>query len=453
MALTSLKLLTDRSEYSRFEPSRSKVRVRILPTPAVDLVNEAVTVSLRRGGLLIQQQDITLNGSYPKGQIVEFDLTAIKDEDGLPLCIRGNYNIEAKQGTVSAGSSFRVSIITVEEMKKGYCFGAPLYSSDTPAPKKQPGAVTGVTIRSVSEKTKFGIYNLVYGKTAATLKWGEGVAVTLSTDSREEILVDSKGNYIEVDIDHYELPGNDAAEAIVIDREIMKDEVIQNEIDKAVSEAENDILKVFMEPVRVATEPYFSAPEEGKWYDRKVEPLAYYQGDFNMNGLAWHLSLPLHQLIKVEKLAGYMGNTQALDIGSGALTVNRKAGTVDVLPYNSEYTFLYVVFSPFNFWGMREFIAGFWRYAGKAGIDPEGDILKLIGYTAAVTVLTMAGQGYRGGFSSESTSKDGVSRSVSYTASASYGIYSATIDEYKDWLKHNSKVIAKKYRGISMVTL
>ena len=103
---------------------------------------------------------------------------------------------------------------------------------------------------------------------------------------------------------------------------------------------------------------------------------------------------------------------------------------------------------------MRECIADFWRYQGVAGIEElSGEVLKLIGYTAGITVLAIAGQAYRAGFASESTSKDGVSRSVSYTSSASYGIYSATIGEYKEWLKQNSKRISRLYRGISMVTL
>jgi hypothetical protein len=115
---------------------------------------------------------------------------------------------------------------------------------------------------------------------------------------------------------------------------------------------------------------------------------------------------------------------------------------------------MYTFFQQINFWGYREYIADFWRYIAVAGLpETPADILKLVGYKAAVSILTIAGHAYRGGFSSESTSKDGVSRSVSYTASASYGIYSATIENNEKWIKENAPKLRTQYRGLSMVTL
>jgi hypothetical protein len=157
---------------------------------------------------------------------------------------------------------------------------------------------------------------------------------------------------------------------------------------------------------------------------------------------------------KVDKIEGFMGNTKALIIGSGALAVQRKTGEINVLPFDSSYSFLYTFFVQMRFWGFREYIADFWRYTAVVGL-PEAppEVLKLVGYVAAVTLLTIGGQGYRGGFSSESNSKDGVSRSVSYTASASFGIYSATIVELKEWIKVNGPKIRAQHRGIPTVVL
>lgn len=450
MALTAINIKTDRKEYSRFEDSRSKIRVRVVPTPATDLIQEQVTLTLLRGAQVIHQQDVILDGDYPKGHIVEIDLNSIVDADGIPTCIRGEYTIQVGQNPILAAETVRVSIITPDAMRAGHCFGAPLYNYETMVPKKQPTLVTGVTIRTVSEKTKTGLYNLAYDHTADTLTWGDGTAIPIGADSTGEILLDTKGNYIEVDIDPFELPAANAAEAILIDREIISDEVIRGEIDKAIAEVENALLKIWVEPMRFATEPYFS---EGG-YDRKVESLAYYANDFTSNALVWHLNLPLQQVIKVDKISGYIGNTVALQLGNMAFTANRKAGTVDVLPYNSQYAYLYTFFVQLSMWGVRDVIAGFWRYSGVAGIEKmDGDILKLIGFIAAIPILTVAGQAYRGGLANEATSKDGVSVSRGYTNTASLGIYTATIKEYKEWIDKNLKRLRNEYRGIPMVVI
>ena len=452
--LTALQILTDRTEYSRFEPPRSMVRARILPAPATALAAESVVVSLKRAnGLVMSSQTVVLNGNQSKGTIVTFDLATIVDENNIPICIRGDYYIEAAQGDVKGQSlSFGIAIITVAEMKQDYCFGAPLYNYDGMAARQQPQAVTGVTVTSVSDTTRKGIFGLVYDKSANTLTWGGGPAVTIDGDS--QMLPDLRGSYIQVAISSFDLPSGDASEGIVIDREYISDDVIRSTIAEAVDEIEKTVLKAFVEPMRIATEPFWSDPAEGKWYDRKVSELAYYRKDFNHNSLAWHMNLPVSQLVSIDNIQGYMGNTRALAISQGTMAVNRLAGTLDILPYNSEYSYLYTFFVQMTLWGSREYIANFWRYSGVAGVERmEGDILKLIAFTAAIPVLTIAGQGYRGGLASQSTSKDGVSTNNSYTNTASLGIYTATIKEYKEWIDKHQKDIRKRLRGIQMVVI
>ena len=432
----------------------------MLPAPATGLDVTVLLALRKKGGPVIDTVETKLTGDLPKGQTAAFDIAAIKDADGIPLCTRGDYQVEAYSPAegYAAGSppmavaAIRVSLITVEEMRKGYCFGTPLYASDTPAPKRQPVVVSGVRITRLSEDTRKGVAPLVYVVGGKTLSWNGGPAVPIGGD--REILPDGFGGYAEVEIDEFNLPTNDASEGIVVDKEDMDDSFIRSEIDKATDSIENTELKVLIEPARIATEPYYSNPEPGEWFDKKVVPVMFTRRDFNRNGITWHLDIPVSQLLKIDKVAGYMGNTKALEIQQGAFSVNRKAGTLDVLPYNSQYSYLFTFFQQLQFWGMREYIADFWRYAGVAGLtETPGDVLKLIGYTAATSILTVAGQAYKGGFSSESISKDGVSRSASYTASATYGIYSATITEYKDWIKTNKARIRNQYRGLQMVVL
>jgi len=80
-------------------------------------------------------------------------------------------------------------------------------------------------------------------------------------------------------------------------------------------------------------------------------------------------------------------------------------------------------------------------------------LLELIAKKAAMDILTIAGQAFRGGFSSSSISRDGVSESVSYTASATFGIYSATIEDYRKWIEANLVEFRGAFRGPNMIVV
>ena len=242
--MTGLILKTDKSEYSRHESARSIVKVRLLPTPATGLA-ETVTIALRRkGGPVVSTQEIVLAGDYPKGHVATFDLPEIKDASGIPLCVRGEYLVEATAGAVTASTDvFKIALITVEEMRNGYCFGVPLYASDMPFPKRRPSAVTGVTFYRLSENTRKTTYGLVFTAEVdgnpATLSWGGGPAIPITGAS--EILLDPRGGYAEVNIDEFELPVADASEGIVVDKQYWEDDKLRAEIDKAISEVENTL--------------------------------------------------------------------------------------------------------------------------------------------------------------------------------------------------------------------
>ncbi len=180
----------------------------------------------------------------------------------------------------------------------------------------------------------------------------------------------------------------------------------------------------------------------------------YRESDWNFRTKGFSLNLPYHQLLRIDELKGFMGNQAILRIGAGAYEENRKSGRLDVLPYNSEYTLLWTFFSRIDFWGLRDSIANFWRFKGVAGIkEHDGEVLKLCAMTAAIPLLTVAGQAYRAGFSSESVSKDGVSVSKSYTSSATFSIYSAQIEDARKWSKEAIPKIRNRYRGIPMTVL
>lgn len=459
MALEGLTLVLGRSEFSRFEAERSAVVVRVV---SAGNVSEPLTFAYR----LIRKQATEVEvfsgeGTIPVGNppvmvLFSIDLKTAKDADGIPAATSGTYAVEVMAGSITERTpDFVVSLVTADQMRALYCRGATLYSNDVLKPVKQPSRVTGVTIAATEAVRARAVKNLTYTVTEGvrTLQWGTGPAVTLTEGLTQEILLDTDRSYVEVTVDWYALPSESAAEAILIDKERMDDTALRGHIRQAVSEVEG-FLKCFVEPMRCATQPYFAAPEDGEYFDREVEPVAYYKSDFNALGIVWHMQLGQPNLLKVDTMEGWLGDTKVLSVESGSYQVNRKAGTVDILPHHSQYSYLWHFFNQRYYWGIRDYVANFWRWKGKAGIPiADDDVLKMVGFTAAITIMTVAGQAYKGGYSSESISKDGVTQSRSYTASAVYGIYSATIDQYEKWLKDNKDRIVQRIGGIRMVTL
>lgn len=456
MALEALSLLLDRSEYSRFEPSRARVGVRVVAS-GTTAAETPLTYRLLRGAVEVATGDAVLAaGSPPAPILVEIDLAVLVDADGIPKATAGVYAVEVTAGGLTETTTdFLVSLVTVDQMRSAYCRGATLYSNDVLLPVRQPSRVTGVTVTATEGVRPKTVKNLTYtvSEGTRTLQWGAGPAVTLTEGLTQEILLDTDRSYLEVTVDWYALPAESAAEALLIDKERMTDDAIRVHLRQAVAEVEG-LLKCFIEPQRCATQPYFSAPEAGEWFDREVEPTAYYKSDFNDLGIAWHLQLGQPNLLKVDAVEGHLGDTKVLTVESGSYQINRKAGTVDILPHHSQYAYLWHFFNQRYYWGIRDYVAGFWRWKGKAGIPVvDDDVLKLVGFTGAISVLTVAGQAYRAGFASESISKDGVTQSRSYTASAVYGIYSATIDQCEKWIKEHRDRIVQRHAGVRMVVL
>jgi hypothetical protein len=450
--LTELKVYTDRKEYSRFEPSRRVVKVRVVPTPATGLTGESVRVAIcRHDGAELAFQTITLTGDYPKGIIVSFDLEATTDADGFPVCIRGDYSIIATSGDVTGSALFHIAVITVDELKASYCVGLPLRAREVLMPKKQPSLVTGVVVDRVSPDLSPGLHILKFKVgTPNTLQLDGGPLVQLVDGISSEIVPDERGHYLEVSIDAFELPGADCIEALLIDREVMSDDVLRGDIEKAVSEVER-LLGTFIEPQRMATDPFFRNPAAGEYFDRRATPATFYRREvFPDVAKTWHISLPYTHIQKVYYVEGRFGEQKSMSINNGIYKINVMQGTLDVLPQTAEFAYIVNFFSQLDYWGTREYIADFWRYKALVGlVQVEPDLLKLVGYKAAIAVLTVAGQAARGGYSSESISKDGVSRSTS----VSQGLYGDTIKVCQDWITANSRNVANRYRGINMVVL
>jgi hypothetical protein len=444
--ITILQIHTDRSEYSRLESDRSVLKVRVVP----DAAGTATVRVLRRGTeLAVQEIAVTT----PKGAVAVFDLKVLA-ADGFPLFTTGTYEITAISGDVSASSTFIVSLMTVANLKKSYCAGLPLKQADIITAVKQPSLVTGISITQASQGTGPGIYLLVYKAAtvdpvgAATIQWNNGAIVELAAAPGNEILPDDRGNYIDVDIDPFNLPDGNVAEGIILDYATIDDATIRQEIRNGVAEIERCI-GTFLEPKRAATAPYYDDT-----YDLKAEGAHFFRREaFSQSSLSWRINLPYTHVQKMSVLDGYFGGNKVLELSHGVFALNHGVGSVEILPQAAELSYIITFFTQLNYWGIRESITDFWRYQAIIGlmhVEDKADLLKAVGYVASIPILTIAGQAARGGRQSESMSKDGVSRSSSFGQT---GVYGATVDQNQKWLDANKGKLRQRYGGFVMATM
>ena len=164
--------------------------------------------------------------------------------------------------------------------------------------------------------------------------------------------------------------------------------------------------------------------------------------------------MPHKHVLRVDSLFGAVANTRIVDINLEWIEIAEAEGFLELVPFNQEIAFEFVGLVYVEALRGQVPIPSFWRYNLIAGLrDTPFELIEWVGRIAAIPVLTIAGQAFRSGYSSQSISRDGVSESVSYTASAIYGIYSASIEDHKRWIKEHEPQFRATYRGMTMVAL
>tara|TARA_R100001594_G_scaffold32198_1_gene59814 strand:- start:3849 stop:4679 length:831 start_codon:yes stop_codon:yes gene_type:complete len=268
-------------------------------------------------------------------------------------------------------------------------------------------------------------------------------------------------DYVIVEVDPRLLPSTSQVDQLFVEEKQMTDETLRRYIQQAVSQVEDTTLQVYLEPTRCVTDIdpsqiTFSSQNLSPIvldadFDVKTTPVTYYPP----NSAKWiDIQMPMYHVLRVDSLFGAVANTRVVDINLEWIEIGEKQGFIQLVPFNQEiaFDFIGLVFVE-SLRGAVE-IPSFWRYNVLAGLrDVPGDVQELIGRMAAIPILTVAGQAFRSGYSSQSVSRDGVSESVSYTASAIYGIYSASIEDHRRWVKDHVRDMRAKYRGTNMIVL
>jgi putative intracellular protease/amidase len=258
------------------------------------------------------------------------------------------------------------------------------------------------------------------------------------------------------------LPEDDVTETILIDKKTMDDASIRRYLCQAVAWVEKDFLATYVEPTNVVTDrdpttiqysaginapaPIFTDTD----FDYIVSPLTYFVP--RSQGKWVQIQTPFPQLLRVDSLFGAIANTRVIDIDLEWIEHSEQGGMIQLVPFNQEIAFDFIGLLWVNAIRGAAELPNFWHYNAIVGTrEASCDIQELIAKKAAIDALVMAGQAIRPGLGSTSLSRDGVSESVSYINSATYGMFTGTINSYKDWITEHGKELRAKYRGVTMV--
>jgi hypothetical protein len=475
-------------EYSRNETDRNLVRLRIIPDPLdASVIGEELTIRVmkaRRDRIedVTQAEVVYTFTSIPTaaGAEVVFDLNRIvySSDHPFPMMRRGNYffKIEHTGGptgpsAVSATSpDFRVALMTTDRFENEWLKGATRSSFDDRAVSIQPQRVTGVWVVYVSVNHPLDAVplNLVIGAETPPkkfLSWGAGELIELDLSipggiQKQYTLIDrNRSDYVRVVVDPLLLPNTNTSERVIVENSLISRETLRRWLDAEADWLEQSFLYTPLEPALCVSDDSLASlnPSTGGAqvlplpqnfdYDLKGAPVTH----FSATPGHWiTLQVPFASPLVWDYLVGSLENARIIDVDPRWIH-KCAARVIELVPYEQSLSFKYIglVFTN-SIWGPVE-LPSFWRYRYWAGIPEEKTPLELveaIGLRAAIKALIVLGQMYRGGISSQSVNRDGVSETVSFTSSAMYGIYSATIEGYQKKIDMLLPQLKRKYFGI-----
>lgn len=469
-APTALTISIDQDEYSKYEVAdgRATITVTVTASGGGDMTGEGITLELRkarrdRDAISYMATLTVAAGTDPISIEHQIDLNGVTDNDELNLIRRGQYFLRATSVTTPAvttdSSDFPISIVTARQLRKTWLFGLNLEASDVRNVKFPPTNITGVEIWEVNSSHTIGFEVLTYiyidntgtgGNIIRQLSWGGGPAVSILAPGRYLLRRDCSPDYLVVQIRSLSALGTASAkDELLVTKDFMTDDMLRKFNEKAADWWENDkVAGVFLEPTRIITKPNLTLVTAPDW-DFIVPAITFYA----VQPAKWiDILFPYPGLLRIDTLFGQIADTRIVDIAIEWAEISERNGFVQLVPFNQEVAFQFIGLVWVESLRGRVELPNFWNFNAMAGlrnVDPV--IREMLGKKAAIDALTIAGHAFRGGFSSQSLSRDGVSESVSYTASAIYGIYSATIEDYRKFINKEIKQLKGRYRGVNML--
>tara|TARA_Y100001973_G_C5203096_1_gene339327 strand:+ start:1071 stop:2549 length:1479 start_codon:yes stop_codon:yes gene_type:complete len=492
MAITSVtSIAVNHDEYSRFEQDRAVIEAVVFVSGTVSATASENTLTFeirkarRNRDVVVYTLDVNAATYFGLGAAANFDANAplyvnldtrlaVSSPSLISLIRRGEYFVKVYRSddtspftaaTTKDSSDFWINPVTVHRMKKDWCFGIDFQSSDLRNWRFDPRQITGVSIQEVSRNHKLSFFPLNYTVDPAGnkfLSWSDGSLIPISTAYSEYMLPSGgpSSEYIVVKVDHNRLPTSTKQEELFIEEMTLSDTTIRRYLSDSIDHIENTLVQVYIEPTSIVTDV---DPSELTYsgsggalvinsdYDFIKSPISFFP---RRPGQWIDIQFPFPSLLSVDQLYGAVANTRVVHINPEWIEVSEKSGYTQLVPFNTELAFDFIGLIWVEALRSATPIPNFWHYNLIAGLrDCPGDILELIGKHAAIPILTAAGAAFRGGYSSQSISRDGVSESVSYTSSAIYGIYSASIEDYRNWIREHLPAIKNRYRGPQMIVM
>lgn len=485
-APTSVSVSITETEYSRYQLDKKEIVATVQISGGAPYTNEQVTVELtkarRNRDAVVSTQTLTFNGaSSPQTGTITFKLDDVVDQDLINLVRHGRYFLKAYSVTNTAvkgeSGDFDIRIVTIDTLKKDFLFGIDLKATEVRHVKFQPVAITGITVSEISAGHAFGFFSLTYSyhvdgaSTIRTLSWSGGPATPIAASGTyllrsggsvsSRLLTQPLSNdYVVVKVTLGLLPTANVEESLLVEKKAMDDASLGRYLDEAVNWLENSALQVHVEPTNVVTDVdpttvQYAAGIGGSLpliadndFDFLVSPLTY----FLPQSSAWvTIQTQFPQVIRVDNLFGAIASTRVIDIDLDWIEVSQQGGLLQLVPFNQEIAFDFIGLMWSNAIRGASELPNFWHFNMIVGLqDCHAELREVIGKKAAIDALVQAGMALRPGVGSLSLSRDGVSESVSYTTGAQYGIYTATITAFKEWLTERMPSLRAKYRGAIM---
>lgn len=460
--------------------------VKFQPTAVTGVTIIEVSPDHPKGLLTLSYIDATTHtnataaiGSGPNGVVT---VTAVGEAQGSD----GNYynlSVVAPAGTSGLSVSLVSNILTVN---LAVASGTPTSANtataiataiDALAQFSAVASGTGASTITTTSNTAFtgGVTNL-----SRLLSWAGGPAVAITKPGKYILSAGSgagspgcSGSLSSTKSKHYivvrvkslsALPTSSVSEDILIEADTLSDETLARYLAEAIAYVENDLLATYIEPTVVVTErdtttiQYSSGINAGvpiytnQDYDFIVSPLTYFVP--NGQGRWIQIQTPYPQLLRVDSLYGAIANTRVITIDLSWIEHAEQTGFIQLVPFNNETAFDFLGLVWVNAMRGAIELPNFWHFNMLVGLrNTPPELQEYIGKLAGVTALTAASLAFRPGISSLSLSRDGVSESTSFNTAAQYGVYSGTIQAYKDWLEEKERNLKAKYRGLRMVVV
>ena len=486
-APTQIEVLTDSTEYCRFEEGRDVVTVSVTIAGGTTYTAEPITVRLVKAkndrDIFVAEQVVNVTASTNSHTFaVAFKLNDLIDTDNISLVRRGKYFAQAQSlnSPLVIGDSpdFKLSLITSEKFTEDYLFGLKLTSTEVKQVKTQPVSITGVTITSVSKSHPAGFATMDFGYrvdgpvTHRTLSWNNGTPVALTAPGTYILKAGNVGpfsglvnpDYVEVKVGAMlQLPTSSVTESFIVEEKEISSKTIDSYLDKAISYLENDVISCHLEPTIVITDPdptrYVYTSSSGgpvaipvyKDYDQISTALTY----FSPKKGAWiSLRTPFMSILRVNHLYGIVASVRVIDIDPSWIQPSMHGGIIQLIPFNQDMAFSYVgLIWNSSLYGPSE-LPNFWRYSIVSGLrNCPPELIDFVAKEAAVNILTILGAAMRPGVGSTSLSRDGVSQSVSYVNTQKYGNFTGAITAMKEFLKEATPKLRARYKGVNMAVV